>query len=302
MNAVPESFAQTITEVFGDGGRDWLARLPALLAHCEQRWSLTIHPPFELSYNYVAPATRADGTEVVLKVGVPDPEVLTEIEALRLYAGRGIAQLLVADPEQGILLMERLMLGTPLAMLDDEQATSIAGQVMRQLWRPVPEGHPFPTVANWAAGLKRLRDQFEGATGPFPAPLVEQAERLFDELIGSMGEPVLLHGDLHHDNILAAGRQPWLALDPKGIVGEREYEIGALLRNPDERFFTRPILARRVDQLAEELGFDRQRLLGWGMAQAVLSAWWGVEDHGSVWEGALYCAEVLAELMKQRRL
>ncbi len=298
MSAVPESFAQTIAEVFGDRGRDWLTRLPSLLAHCEQRWSLTLYPPFELSYNYVAPATRADGTEVVLKAGVPNPELMTEIEALRLYDGRGIAQLLDADPEQGILLLERLMPGTPLSTLDDdEQATAIAAGVMRQLWRPVPEGHSFPTVAKWANGLKRLRDHYGGATGPFPAPLVEQAERLFDELLGSMGEPVLLHGDLHHFNIVMAQRQPWLALDPKGIVGEREYEVGALLRNPDERFFTRQIQARRIDQLADELGFDRQRLLGWGMAQAVLSAWWGVEDHGSVWEEALHCAEVLAGLM-----
>jgi streptomycin 6-kinase len=298
VSAVPDRFARTIVEVFGDRGQEWLTRLPTLLAYCEQRWSLTIHPPFELSYNYVAPATRADGTEVVVKAGVPNDELLTEIEALRLYDGRGIVKLLDADPEQGILLLERLKPGRPLSTLeDDEQATSIAAQVMRQLWRPVPEGHSFPMVAEWADGLKRLRAHYGGATDPFPARLVEQAERLFEELLGSMGEPVLLHGDLHHENILTAERQPWLALDPKGIVGEREYEVGALLRNPDERFFTRAIQARRVDQLADELTFDRQRVLGWGVAQAVLSAWWGVEDHGSVWEEALYCAEVLAGLM-----
>ena len=197
---------------------------------------------------------------------------------------------------------------TPLSRLaDDEQATSIAAHVMRQIWQPVPPEHSFPTVARWALGLARLRQQFGGATGPFPARLVEQAESLFAELIGSMAEPVLLHGDLHHDNILTAERQPrqtrrplWLALDPKGLVGEPAYEVGALLRNPAPWLLDQPqpgrILARRVDQLAEELGFDRARLRSWGLAQAVLSAWWSFEDHGHGWEWSLTCAELLADV------
>ncbi len=301
MNAVPDGLVGTIVELYGETGIEWLNRLPSLLADCAQRWSLRVLPPFDpLSYNYVAPAVRADGTDVVLKLGVPNPELLTEIEALRLFDGCGIVRLLDADPDQGILLLERLKPGTLLSSLaDDAQATSIAAQVMQQLWRPAPESHPFPTVSRWAAGLQRLRDRFDGGTGPFPAAWVERAERLFAELIESMGEPVLLHGDLHHFNILAAERQPWLALDPKGVVGEPEYEVGALLRNPFPHILGVPqasrVLARRVDQLAEELGFDRERLVGWGVAQAVLSAWWSFEDHGHGWEPGIALAEILAE-------
>jgi streptomycin 6-kinase len=296
MNSVPDDFARTTVELYGDAGAAWLARLPALLAECEQRWSLTVGPPFvPLSYNYVAPAVRADGTEVVLKTGVPNPELLTEIAALRLYDGRGIARLLDADPDQGILLLERLQPGTPLANLDDdEEATHIAAQVMRQLWRPVPPEHPFPSVAQRAAGLPRLRERFGGTSGPLPSTLVEMAETLFGELIGSMAEPVLLHGDLHHWNILTSEREPWLALDPKGIVGEPGYEIGPLLLNPTPQ--PGHVLARRIDQLAEELELDRERLRGWGLAHAVLSAWWSVEDHGHGWEEAITCAELLAAL------
>ena len=283
-------------ELYGERGAAWLRDLPALIWACEQRWSLAVQTPFKLSYNYVAPARRADGVEVVLKLGVPNPELLTEIESLRLYDGRGICQLLDADPERGILLLDRLVPGTMLAALDDEQATSIAAGVMRQLWRPVPADHPFPTVAKWAEGMKRLRAEFGGGTGPFDAALVERAEGLFADLLASMGEPVLLHGDLHHENILAAERDSWLALDPKGVVGEREYEVGALLRNPDIDRLTVPILARRVDQLAGELGFDRQRVIGWGLAQAVLSAWWVYEDHGYDWEGAMRVAGMMGAL------
>jgi streptomycin 6-kinase len=240
--------------------------------------------------------------DVVLKAGVPNPELLTEIAALRHYDGHGIVRLLDADPEQGVMLVERLRPGIPLVTLaDDKQATSIAAQVMKQLWRPVPPDHLFPTVHKWAAGMKRLREHFGGGTGPLPVRLVETAESLFAELLASMDTPVLLHGDLHHWNILSAEREPWLALDPKGVVGEPAYEVGALLRNPLPQLLNWPqpgrILARRVDQLSEELGIDRQRLIGWGVAQAVLSAWWSIEDHGHGWEEAMTCAELLADLL-----
>lgn len=307
MTSIPDSLARTTVELHGPSGEEWLRALPSLLARYGARWSLTVGPPFEpLSYNYVAPAVRTDGTPVVLKLGVPNPELVTEIQALRHFDGRGIVRLLAADPEGGALLLERLSPGKPLAALlhdqptlaTDERATAVAARVMRQLWRPVPADHPFPTVARWAAGLERLRHHYGGGTAPFPAALVGKAEALFAELIDSMDPPVLLHGDLHHHNILSAGRQPWLALDPKGVVGEPAYEVGALLRNPLPWLLDQPdprrITARRLDQLSAELGFDRARLQGWGFAQAVLAAWWSFEDHGHGWQGFLACAEILA--------
>lgn len=297
-----QQFIHIITSLHGPEGQAWLDRLPVMLDECARRWSLTLQPPFaNLSYNYVAPAVRADGTDLILKVGIPHPELLTEIAALQLYNGRGIAHLWEADPDQGVLLLERLKPGTTLdSLADDEEATRIAAGVMRQLWRPLPPDHPFPSVAKWAKGMERLRHYFEGGTGPFPAYLVEAAERLFAELLASTAEPVLLHGDLHHYNILAAERQPWLAIDPKGVAGEPAYEVGALLRNLIPHFVTRPhldrIMARRVEVLAEELNLDRERVIGWGLAQAVLSGWWSFEDHGDGWEAALICAELLAAL------
>jgi streptomycin 6-kinase len=297
---IPKNFARTIVELYGEAGRAWLARLPSLITEYAQQWSLTVLSPFEpLSYNYVAPAVRADGTDVVVKVGYLNPALCTEIEALRCYDGHGMVQLLEVNQEHGVLLLERLKPGTPLSKeRDDRRATSIAVDVMQQLWRPAPDTQAFPSVAQWAQGLHRLRDRFEGGTGPFPAPLVDAAERLFPELLTSMGEPVLLHGDLHQGNILAAERQPWLALDPKGVLGEPTYEVGALLRNPRPGLLAEPqprqVLAQRVDQFADELGCDRARIVGWGLAQAVLSAWWGFEDHGYGWEWGIACAELLA--------
>lgn len=297
--AIPDNFTQTMREVYGTEGGAWLQRLPAILSNCERRWSLTAGPPFEpLSYNYVAPAKRADGTSAVLKVGFPCKELVGEIEALRLYDGEGIARLLAAEPEQGALLLERLEPGTSLARLaDDEAATAIAAEVMRRLWRPAPAEHSFSTVAGWARGLERLRARYDGGTGPLPAAWVETAERLFAELLASAGEPMLLHGDLHHGNILAAQREPWLAIDPKGLVGDPGFEVGAFLANEIlEKPEPAKVMARRVDQLSEALGIDRARLLSWGIAFMVLSAWWSVEDHGHGWEGAIACAALLVEV------
>ncbi len=299
MQQVPDGFSQKVIDVHGEAGADWLGRLPETIAECERRWSLTVMPPFaSLSYNYVAPVLCADGKDAVLKLGVPHHEFTTEVEALRLYDGAGTVKLLAGDVGLGAMLLERLKPGTLLSSLaDDERATSIAVQVMMRLRRPPPPEHQFPTVSDWASGLHRLRERFGGATGPFSSPLVEKAETLFSELIGAMGAPVLLHGDLHHDNILSAVREPWLAIDLKGVVGEAEYEVGAFVRN---RLFLEPrpirLLARRVDQFVDELGFDRERVLGWSLAQAVLSAWWSFEDSGHVWNEAIACAELIAEL------
>ncbi len=298
-----ENFSRRMIELHGTAGEVWLRNLPSLLEDCARRWSLTIHSHFEdLSYNYVAPATGADGVEVVLKLGVPNPELLTEIEALRLQDGRGAVKLLEADPEQGILVLERLNPGAPIVEIPDEEATAIAAEVMGRLWRPVPAEHAFLSVSDWADGMKRLRDEFEGGTGPFPEDLVAAAERLFEELLGSMAEPVVLHGDLHHWNIVSAERQLWLSIDPKGILGEPAYEVGAWLRNPYPQLLQEPhpdrIMARRVDQFAEALGFDRERIIGWGLAQAVLSGWWSYEDHGQAGGNWLIFADLLAGLNK----
>ena len=305
MHSIPDNFARAMVELYGDEGAAWLKELPALIAEYERRWSLTVLPPYALSYNYVAPAIRADGTPMVLKVRFPSDGLPVEIAALRLYDGHGMVQLLEADPEGGAFVLERLTPGAPLATLvesDDERATSIAAAVMRQLWQGpagIPPQEPlYGTITDWAEGMQRMRAYFGGATGPYPRSLVEEAEALFAELLASQTAPVLLHGDLHHDNILSAERAPWLAIDPQGIVGEPVYEVGALLRNPLPQLLELPdpgrVTARRVDQLAEELGFDRARVRGWGLAQAVLSAWWSIEDHGYGWEGAIACAELLA--------
>lgn len=297
------SFERFMVTLHGQRGAAWVAGLPALIADLEARWGLRALPPFpNLSYNYAAPAELADGTPAVLKLGVPGPELLSEMAALGHFGGHGCVRLLACEPELGAMLLERLRPGTMLStMADDEAATRIAANVMLDLWRPPPAEHRFPQAAEWASGLGRLRALFDGGTGPLPERLVVAAEGYFKELLAAGAEPVLLHGDLHHFNILSSERASWLAIDPKGLVGDRGYEVGALLHNPVGSCLDVPDpagkLARRVSTLAEMLTMERQRVAMWGMAMAVLSAWWSLEDANEVDHEVLRCAELLDGLV-----
>lgn len=289
-------------EAFGDHGTAWLEALPALLAEYARAWHLTLAPPFELSYNYVAPAMRADGSEAVLKAGIWLEDLPHEIAALRHFDGQGAVRLLEADAARGVFLLERVRPGTPLVdAADGADATTIAADVMRQLWRPLPQAHRFPTVTDWARAFAETRSRF--ATGlPFPERLLAAAEEHFRDLVASQATPILLHGDLHHWNILRSRRDGWLAIDPHGVIGEPAYETGAFLRNPmcGEKAFDHADLRRtqprRVDMLAELLEFDRRRIVRWGIAQAVLSACWTLEHSDTGWQPAIAVAEALDEL------
>jgi streptomycin 6-kinase len=297
---LPDRLVRTLHDVHEDA-EPWLAAFVGHLRACEARWCIraTGLVP-DLSYNVVAYAEGVDGNRFILKMSPAGAELSREIAALRLYHGDGIAKLIEADETVGALLIERLEPGVSLwRMEDDEEAARTAAGLMRQLWRPVAEPHPFLPLGRWAEGLKNLRARYHGGTGPLPGDLVARAEGIFAELLGSTA-PVLLHGDLHHGNILSAKRQPYLAIDPKGVVGDAGYEVGAFLCNfvPEiaSRRRIRGLLEHRVRVFSEVLGMDAQEVAAWGLAQAVLSAWWSLEDHGEGYEPALRCAALLKEL------
>lgn len=192
-----------------------------------------------------------------------------EIAAAEWFGGHGAARVLSVDRGRGEIVLERVKPGTPLrelAFADDEAATAAAADVMRELWRPPAADLAFPTVQEWGELLE-------------PG---SRAAGVFAELCESMAPLVVLHGDLHHDNILRSGFEGWLAIDPKGVVGEPAYETGALLRNPFPGLFElgdpARVAQRRVHQLSELLGFDEARVFGWAYAQAELAAAWSVDD------------------------
>lgn len=236
---------------------------------------------------------------VAVKVAAAGSDEGLAWAALRHFAGAGSVRLL--DHAEGASLLERAVPGRPLSALvradGDDEATVILGAVAAALHRAdaPPPDVGFPTVADWGRAFGRYRRSGDAAV---PPALVDRAAALFDELVASQDAPRLLHGDLHHDNVLFDAGRGWLAIDPKGVLGEPAYEFGALFRNPwDEGIApafcaSPPIVDRRSRIIVERFGLDRRRLLAWGFAQAVLSAVWSRED-GEAPDHALAVADAI---------
>ena len=295
----PSEFVSNTQNVFLEDGRPYVEALPGLIAEASAHWGLTnVEPVQNLSYNFVAFAERGD-VQVVLKIGLPNPETKSEMAALRLFKGEGACRLIDYEEERYWMLLERLKPGVMLSTLeDDEEATHIAADVMERIWRPAPEDKIFIRLTDWFDGLKKIRPAFHGGTGPFSATLLERVEHSIAEFFAENHKPVLMHGDFHHFNILSSERG-WLIIDPKGVIGPACYEVGPLLINPWGDLLSgknyRQITRRRIDILHERMGFERERIREWGLAHAILSAWWSMEDHTGG-EYALAFAEMIADL------
>ena len=304
---IPKSLSERVARVHGERGREWLEQLPALVNECRERWLLKLGQPFaNLSYNLVFPATRSDGVELVLKLGVPCRELFTEAAALGLFQGVGAVCLVAHEAPRGILLMEQVVPGAPIYKLQsDPEATRTVATLMRELWRSPPANHAFPSLTIWFQAFARLRKRFAGGCGPFPAKLVDKAERIFAELNRATAREVILHGDLHHANILFSTKRGWLAIDPKGICGDPGYEVGPFMLNQlpagDSESQTMEILRQRLVIFSEELAVNQSRLAQWSFCHAVLSALWDFEECAE-WRPTMELALMLEKLAKVGQL
>ena len=236
-----------------------------------ERWGLTLGEPFEggVASVVVAPAVTAEGEDVVLKVQKPHRESEHEAAALELWGGEGAIRLLDHDPEKHALLLERCVPGTPLAAAGADAAMDVFVELLPRLWKPA--GAPFRPLAEEAAWwLESLEATWERAGRPFERRLLDAALGALRELPPTQGEQVLLHQDLHGENVLAAQREPWLAIDPKPLAGEREFGLGPIIRS-FELGHSRDEVVGRLDRLGSELGLDRERARGWAIGQTI--AW-----------------------------
>ncbi|MBX7265412.1 aminoglycoside phosphotransferase [Micromonospora sp. Llam7] len=252
------------------GGSRWLAELPERLTTCAERWSLRVGPPFGYAFaSLVVPADLPDGTPAVLKLQFPDAESEHEATALRHWDGDGTVRLLDHDPDLRALLVERCHPGTPLRTLPLDEALDVLVGLLPRLW--VPAGQPFTSLAEAAAGwATRLPVRWERAGQPCERRLVDLALDQLAGLTGSQGEQVLVNQDLHAANVLRADREPWLVIDPKPLVGEREFSVVPMVRGT-ELGHSRAAVHRRLDRLSAELGLDRGRVRGWTIGQTM--AW-----------------------------
>jgi streptomycin 6-kinase len=253
-----------------ESGRVWLARLPDLLDEVVERWRLSIGDAFaDASASLTLRATTPDGEAVVLKLQYPHREAEHEAAALAHWDGNGAVRLLAHDPDRHALLLELCEPGTPLFELDQDAALDVLVQMLPRLWQPSDRAFTSlaDEAAHWAATLPNL---WAYAGRPFERDLLAAALEAIGELAPTQGEEVLLHQDLHTGNVLSAAREPWLAIDPKPLLGEREFGLSPIVRGA-ELGHSREHVLHRLDRLSRELRLDRRRACGWTFVQTL--AW-----------------------------
>jgi streptomycin 6-kinase len=253
-------------------GREWLGLLPELTRECEDEWGLTSPGrPFPYAFTSIAyPVTAADGSSAVLKIQFPDRESEHEADALEVWDGDGAVRLLARDDERHALLLERCVPG--LTLTGEDGALDVLVGLLPRLWRTA--GEPIHRLTDeaawWSASLER---GWEEAGRPYERRLLDAALDALRELPPTQGEEVLLNQDLHPDNVLMAKREPWLVIDPKPLLGEREFAAAPIVRAPELGHSRRDVLAK-LDRVTGELGLDRERARGWTIAQTLA---WGLD-------------------------
>jgi streptomycin 6-kinase len=267
---------RSVERYFGEPGQLWLDRLPSLLSEAAERWSLTLGEPYpDSKVGYVVPATRPDGSRCVLKLAAqPADELDAAVDALMAWNGRGAYWLLDFDAAARAVLLERVEPGDDLreyASRDDEAATRAAAWLMSELWIDAPNGHRLTDLRTWFSDLLSYRES-HASDLRLDEGLLERTKQLTTDLIASTERPTVLHGDLHHFNILSSTRAPWLSIDPKGLVGDCGFDVAAFMRNPEP--VPESTLKRRLDVFAYELDLERDRLRDWCFAEAMLNAAW----------------------------
>jgi streptomycin 6-kinase len=244
----------------------WRESAPALAEELARYWELRLGAGYAPGVpSHVLRAELPDGTPAVLKLFWPHREAEQEADALERWDGDGAVRLLARDDERNAMLLELCEPGSFLATADDPVGVLI--ELLPRLWRSGEGFRPLAEEAEWwlehdlaAVPDRRCR---------------EAAVHYLRELAPTQGEQVLLHQDLHGENVLAAEREPWLVIDPKPLAGEREFSIAPIVRSFELGHSRRHVL-HRLDRLCGELGLDRERARGWAIAQTV--AWSGGSD------------------------
>jgi streptomycin 6-kinase len=242
---------------------DWRASVSELVTICCKQWGLSPGEEYVPgACGHVVRVELADGSPAVLKLSWPHREVEQEADALERWDGDGAVRLLARDDELQALLLERCEPGTFLS--ESPEALDVLIGLLPRLWKPADGFRTLEEEAEWW-----IEHDLRGARHG------DAAVGLLRELAPTQGEQVLLHQDLHGENVLAARREPWLVIDPKPLAGEREFSVAPIVRSFELGHSRRDAL-HRLDRLTAELGLDRERARGWTIAQTI--AWSGGSD------------------------
>ena len=267
-------FENNILSIHGNQGRIWLESLPKTVLRLSQKYGLSnLVPVDSLSYNYVLSGVQGD-CPIILKLGLDNAALKQEYAALKAFSKSGAAKVLAK--EDGMILLEQVLPGALLKSYfpqSDQEATHIACDVMKLLHQaPIPESSNFPHVNKY---FETLNKDYE-----IPTKYLSKARIMFDHLIQTSGKPFLLHGDLHHDNILK-NRDSWMVIDPKGIIGEPAYEIPTFIYNPTPEMLNtnraNDLIKNRIATFAKLLDLPEIRIINWCFVKVVLGWIWNIE-------------------------
>ena len=310
MIVVPEAFARSTVAREGESGSAWLSELPGLVEGLIERWECV--PDGQVMHGgvgVIVPVRQAAGRAAALKVSFPHPGNVHEPDAFAAWGGRGAVVLYERDDGRFAMLLERAQTATLAAAEDDDEIAAAAGCISRRLAIPAPPGLPRLT-AQAGPWEDQLREDDEKLGHPLPSYVVSAAVATAREL-GHLQPDILIHGDLHAKNILRASREPWLAVDPKGYVGDPAYDGGTFLQT----FLLRLLeaddpptaLRRALDVFAEAAQLDPERIRRWAQLRVVQAAFWGRRHgfqparSGSRPDSLTELVDHAAELLTERR-
>ena len=277
-----DHFITCIKRWYGKEGEQWLKHLPEHIEKCAVRWDLKIGIAMpNLSANYVCNAQLADGTEVILKMS-PHKKPVMEMEALEhLTSHPGIINLIYSDEDLAAMVLEKVQPGTSLVEVqkkDDEEAIRIAAPIIRDVVADEPSKHHLRTVSE---EMKVIHEMYKkGIWDDETMAMLTKAIAIQKKLESTKKEDKLIHGDLHHDNILFDEKKGWLAIDPKGRIGDPAYNAARIMRNYWDTEPTESLVRKRIEILAETLGFSQSRIASWTYLDCVLSESWDLDEIG----------------------
>jgi streptomycin 6-kinase len=266
----------------GPSWADWLDRLPRRVCDLAAEWELRFDgAPMHGYGSLVVPVAEADGRCSVLKASYDgDEEGLHEALGLQLWDGDGAVRMFRADPRRRALLLERLDAGRDLDALPVLEACAVVAGFYPRLHRPaLPQLQRLSGfVDRWTMRLAALP-----VAAPVPRRLVEQAVALGRDFVTDTDtDAVVIHGDLHYQNVLAAEREPWLVIDPKPVAGDPHYEVAPMLWNRWEEAVAcgdvRTAVRRRFHTIVDAAGLDEDRARDWVIVRELHNILWTIED------------------------
>lgn len=275
-------FRDNIINIFGEKGNVWLNKLPSVVEELQSHWDLSgITPVNNMTCNYVAKAITKHKQDVIIKIGCDKQSIFEEKQALIYFDEQASIKLLDFNEKHNALLLHQARPGITLKEIypiNKEIVIDIYAATMHKLHdKLMMDKVDFLFIADWLNAIDKA------PTNQMTHSLFQKAIHLKNELLLSSENRNVLHGDLHHDNILKNG-EDWLVIDPKGIIGEPEFEAAAFdFIHQTELNSSQDIsslFTLRAEKLAQKAGLNVQRLKDWVFVRLILSAAWSIEDHG----------------------